>query len=167
MARARTASPELARTLLGDLLAATRHLVDTHGQQVANFRVWWEVQVALYAAFHQTVRREEDGQRIAQELFDLMAYDWDQSLRTQGAGDGKTIKIMRHLGSGFYGRLTAYQTQDNSLCDNLISAGLAPPAAQAIAHRVRALKADLHNSGRGELLGGQALQLCAKKEQTK
>ena len=51
--------------------------------------------------------REEAA--LLQAVFNWMSYDWDQSLRTRGAGEAKARKLMQRLGQGFYGRLAAYE----------------------------------------------------------
>ena len=74
------------------------------------FRLVWEAEVLLYAALHVRLgggRGEEAA--LLQAVFNWMSYDWDQSLRTRGAGEAKARKLMQRLGQGFYGRLAAYE----------------------------------------------------------
>lgn len=93
------------------------------------FQGFWEVQVAFYAALHIRLLAEgKSGAAHAQAVFDLMTFDWDQSLRTRGAGEAKTIRLMRRLGRGFYGRLQAY--------GDALGGGESAPLAEALARNL-------------------------------
>ena len=172
-----------ARTLHGDTLALVRDLVHDDGGGMEGvrypFQVWWELQVALYALLRRRLLREPDGRELAQELFDTMSRDWDESLRRRGSGDTKTIRLMRRLGRGFYGRLAAYgdnngaangdiddagngdNNSDNdgdglreSLLKNLVAAGLNESRAREMTDTLRTADLTLGNVSRDDLLNG-------------
>ena len=55
-------------------------------------------------------RLKASGQdELAQELFDTMFADMDQSLREMGAGDLGVGRRVRAMAEGLYGRIAAYQ----------------------------------------------------------
>ncbi|MGR4000474.1 MAG: ubiquinol-cytochrome C chaperone family protein [Alphaproteobacteria bacterium] len=145
-----------------DILSAVRILVQRSGGEVAEvehpFQVWWELQVALYSIVHSRLQKESDGRRLAQELFDVMSYDWDQSLRQRGSGDGKTIRLMRHLGMGFYGRLSTYRNRamgdGDSIRKNLLHAGLSEATAQEMVRALCTMETVLAATERVDVLNG-------------
>ncbi|MDA8001434.1 MAG: hypothetical protein MPK06_07400 [Alphaproteobacteria bacterium] len=167
-----------ARTLHGDILALVRDLVHDDGGDGGDmegvrypFQVWWELQVALYALLRRRLLREPDGRELAQELFDTMSRDWDESLRRRGSGDTKTIRLMRRLGRGFYGRLAAYGDSDGagngdnnsdndgdglreSLFKNLVAAGLSESRAREMTDTLQTASLTLGNVSRDDLLNG-------------
>ena len=113
-------------TLYADLVTATRATgwaeQATTGDTGQWLRPQWEAQVLMYCLLHErlvgvaeavqdpnSAPRDFAPREYAQSVFDLMTYDWDQTLRVRGAGDAKTVRLMRHLGQGFYGRMKSYQ----------------------------------------------------------
>ncbi len=111
-------------TLYADLVTATRALGWADSAEPVRAGQWlrpqWEAQVLVYCLLHERIVGEAAEQSVqqadgltprafAQSVFDLMTYDWDQTLRVRGSGDAKTVRLMRHLGQGFYGRMQGYQ----------------------------------------------------------
>jgi cytochrome b pre-mRNA-processing protein 3 len=55
---------------------------------------------------------EKTGERLSQDLFDVMFADMDKNMREMGVGDLSVGKNVKSLAIAFYGRLKAY---DNGL----------------------------------------------------
>jgi len=70
--------------------------------------------IALHAwlVMDRLAAEGEEGQAIAQRLFDLMFRDLDRSLREMGVGDLGVPKRIRAMMEAFYGRARAYSTDD-------------------------------------------------------
>ena len=62
----------------------------------------------LVLLFHRLHRDGEDGQAVAQAVFDRFTVDMDRSLREMGVGDLSVPKRMKAIGQSFYGRLDVY-----------------------------------------------------------
>ncbi len=57
------------------------------------------------------LKAEPGGERrLAQDLFDRMFADMDESLREMGVSDMSVGKRVKQMGAAFYGRLAAYDT---------------------------------------------------------
>ncbi|MBX9709550.1 MAG: ubiquinol-cytochrome C chaperone family protein [Xanthobacteraceae bacterium] len=68
----------------------------------------------LWMVLHQ-LRTCDDGEALAQALFDHFCADMDDNLREMGVGDLTVPKRMQAFGEAFYGRTAAY--------DSALSAG--------------------------------------------
>ena len=107
------------------------------------------------------------GQALAQELFDLMCADMDESLRHLGIGDLSVGRQMKRLAGNFYARLRgldrALATAPAAvlapmLRTNVYHGGTAPGAQQldALASYVIAAEHGLRQQTTKDLLAGQA-----------
>jgi len=52
----------------------------------------------------------EEGEQLAQEVFDAMFDDFDAAMRELGVGDSGVGKKIRFMAEGFYGRASAYSS---------------------------------------------------------
>ena len=180
-------------TLYADLVTATR-ATGWADQAEADESQWlrgqWNAQVLVYCLLHERILAagatqgdEAKARGLAQSVFDLMTYDWDQTLRVRGAGDAKTIRLMRHLGQGFYGRMRHYQEaiaqEDEALClqslEEMIARTLladkedagadtetATKIATKIAREVLALREALNKRDSAEVWAGVCLTSALK-----
>jgi cytochrome b pre-mRNA-processing protein 3 len=62
----------------------------------------------LVLLFRRLHGEGDDGQSLAQSVFDRFVSDMDRSLREMGVGDLAVPKRMKAIGRSFYGRLDAY-----------------------------------------------------------
>ena len=122
--------------------------------------------VVLHAAL--VFRRLKDEPRaadFAQQLFDYMFADMDQSLREMGVGDLSVGKHIKRMAEGFYGRVVAYdkalaQADDRdlgaALSRNLYGTVQADPAAvAAMAGYVRREAAEIFAQPLDRIFAGQ------------
>lgn len=67
--------------------------------------------LVLYAALAMRRLRAfgEEGQTLAQALFDCMFVDMERAIREMGVGDLSVSKHMRRMMTAFYGRAMAYE----------------------------------------------------------
>ncbi|WP_119458327.1 ubiquinol-cytochrome C chaperone family protein [Rhodospirillaceae bacterium SYSU D60014] len=67
--------------------------------------------IALHAflLLHRLKRDPERTARLSQTVFDTMFLDMDASLREMGAGDLGVGRRVKHMATGFYGRIAAYE----------------------------------------------------------
>jgi len=73
----------------------------------------------------------EDGEGLAQALFDRFCADMDANLREMGIGDVAVPKRMQAFGEAFYGRAAAYD-----LAIDLAPTDGAEPLAQALCRNI-------------------------------
>jgi cytochrome b pre-mRNA-processing protein 3 len=62
----------------------------------------------LVLLFHRLHKDGDEGQAVAQAVFDRFTVDMDRSLREMGVGDMSVPKRMKAIGQSFYGRLDVY-----------------------------------------------------------
>ena len=85
--------------------------------------------VGLFAALLiRRLRREKEGQMMAQAVFDAMFADMDMNLREMGVADLSVGKRVRAMWEAFHGRALAYQPA--------LDAGDAAALAAALARNV-------------------------------
>jgi cytochrome b pre-mRNA-processing protein 3 len=105
------------------------------------------------------------GRALAQELFDLMFADMDESLRHIGVGDLSVGKHIKRLAGNFYGRLRALDEAPDAapraalarmLRTNVYHGGSAPSPHQldALVDYLAAAEAALRARATGRLLAG-------------
>jgi len=95
--------------------------------------------IALHSflVMHRLKRDHERTAGLAQELFDILFFDMDVSLREMGVGDLGVGRRVKAMAQGFYGRVAAYegglddgpQVLAEALARNLFGTVEASPAA--------------------------------------
>lgn len=65
--------------------------------------------VHAHLLFRRLGATGEDGEALAQEIFDVMFLDMDRSLREMGVGDLSVGKHVKGMARAFYGRSAAYE----------------------------------------------------------
>jgi cytochrome b pre-mRNA-processing protein 3 len=119
----------------------------------------------LVLLFHRLRGEGDDGQSLAQSVFDRFVADMDRSLREMGVGDLAVPKRMKAIGRSFYGRVEAYgkpiaeqdlRTLAVALRRNLWPEG-APPAdrSEEIAAYAGDAAATLRNQAFADILRGE------------
>ena len=95
---------------------------------------------------------------LAQELFDLMFADMDQSLREMGVGDMGVGPRVRRLAEGFYGRIAAYAGGLDSADPAVLAAALSRNLyAEAAAEDARPAAMADYTRGQAAALARQKL----------
>lgn len=95
--------------------------------------------IALHSflVMHRLKQDHERTAGLAQELFDILFFDMDVSLREMGVGDLGVGRRVKAMAQGFYGRVAAYeggldsgsQVLAEALARNLFGTVAASPAA--------------------------------------
>jgi cytochrome b pre-mRNA-processing protein 3 len=101
--------------------------------------------------FRRLARDGDEGQAIAQQVFDIFLADMDQQLREMGVGDLGVPKRMKKMGQSFYGRLSVYgaalAAEDEPKLREALERNLFPdgdaPSLQPLASYAMALAAGL------------------------
>lgn len=126
----------------------------------------------LVLVSRRLARAGGQGQRLAQEVFDLFCRDMDGNLREMGVGDLTVPKRMREFAEAFYGRRTAY---DGALADpggpaladalarNVLGRNGADGDAQALAVYVRTAAHRLDAQDGSGLLDGRVVFPAAEE----
>lgn len=66
------------------------------------------VMLQVYFLLRRLKDGDEECQRLAQQVFDVMFADMDQNLREMGAGDIGVAHRVKDMAKAFYGRIAAY-----------------------------------------------------------
>lgn len=124
--------------------------------------------VALHTAMviRRLRRVEPGGAALAQELFDLMFVDMDQSLRAMGVGDLSVGGYVKRLARNFYARLAALDqglgenqpsVLQQMLAANVYHGGLNPQSypIERFVRYLQALEVDLAGQADPDLLAGR------------
>lgn len=118
----------------------------------------------VFLLLHRLKRDHPRSAELAQEVFDTMFLDMDQSLREMGAGDLGVGRKVKRMAQGLYGRIAAYEDGLRGPATDLIAAlgrnlfGTADPdpaCIQAVATYMRRQVDVLADQGLAELSAGE------------
>jgi cytochrome b pre-mRNA-processing protein 3 len=157
---------DLAHTLYVQLVKQAR-LPDFYAELGAPDTLEGRFELVTLHAFlllHRLKSAGPDAKETAQQVFDVLFDDMDQTLRELGVGDlsvGKKIKSMAEL---FYGRMKAYDAgmdaEDDTLANAIrrivfAEAQPAVPQVKAFEQYMRAAVADLRQQSTDDILTGR------------
>ena len=128
--------------------------------------------VVLHAALvFRRLKAEPQAAEFAQQLFDHMFADMDQSLREMGVGDLSVGKHIKRMAEGFYGRVVAYDKALGEGDDAELEAALrrnlygtteaGDEAIAAVARYVRRQAAEIASEPLAAILAGHMATVSA------
>ncbi|MHA1560406.1 MAG: ubiquinol-cytochrome C chaperone family protein [Alphaproteobacteria bacterium] len=115
--------------------------------------------------FHRLRPEGQEGQDLAQRVFNLFVTDMDMSLREMGVGDFGVPKRMKDVGRSFYGRIDTYGKPFADLDQSKLSEALhrnlfptepeTPVLTEDLAHYLIAASVTLNEISFADLKSGE------------